>query len=137
MTEEYLYKSNGISITKYLVKIWDSSYSVRNIDSISIGKQNTNSYWIGAIASFIVFAFFVYDLNKTQTSFIGMSIYDALPPILSLIFTISFLYMAMKPKYYLKFRMSGSESRTFESREYSDLGPMKFAIERAIISLCQ
>lgn len=134
MSEDLLYKSGGVSVSKYLIKVWDTSYSINNIDSVGIGKQNTNSYWMGAIVSLIALIFFVFDLNKSHSTFVGMSIYDILPTLFSLIFTLAFLYMAIKPKYYLKIRTSGSDSRVLESRDYSDLGPIKFAIENAIIS---
>lgn len=134
MSEDSLYKSGGISITKSLVKIWDTSYAVKNIDSVGIGKQNTNSYWTGTIIAFLVFVFFAFNAYQEKKSVSSVSIFDVAPAGLAVIFTILFFYMAIKPKYYLKFRMSSSESRTFESREYSDLGPIKFAIERAIVA---
>ncbi|QEO17860.1 DUF6232 family protein [Acetobacter vaccinii] len=134
MREEYFYKEGQISVTKTLIRHWDTSFAVANIDSVSIGKQNTQLYGIGAIIllTFAVIASIAMVTTKKIPHLGVPAIFCVIAA--ALIIGATLAYLAIKPKFYLHFRSSGGSSKTIETRDYAKIGPLKFAIEQAIIS---
>lgn len=134
MKEEYFYKEGQISVTKALIRYGDASFAVANIGSVSIGKQNTQLYGMSAVI-LLTFSALVSVAAGTSKKIPQPDIPAILCVIAAtLIIGATLAYLALKPKFYLTFRSSGGGHKSIETRNYAAIGPLKFAIEQAIIA---
>ncbi|GBR14232.1 hypothetical protein AA0481_0559 [Acetobacter orientalis NRIC 0481] len=105
-----------------------------HIDSVWIRRQNTQIYGVLATVllafSALAGAAILLGNNHPKTDQSGEFIVIGLTTIVGIAFT----YLALNPKHYLRFRSTGGDSRTIECRDYAMIGPLKLAIERAIIA---
>lgn len=134
MSEEYFYKQGQISVTKTLIRYGDSSFATANVDCVSIGEQNTQTYWIIAIVLFVVAAVSAITVGVEIYSHTGDGSNETIVSIVSLFIGCIFAYLATHPKYYFRFRSCSGEIRVLESRDYAIAGILKRAIEQAIIA---
>lgn len=132
MNENYFYRSGNISVTTTLVKIGEASYSLANVGSVYISREKTGFFWFLSV----LFGFFALGaagyIKNTIDSSGSVSFWDILPFMLCSPLSIFSLYRALKPRFFLTFKTSSSDHRILESRQFSDLGPVKLAIEKAI-----
>lgn len=134
LSEEYFYKQGQISVTKTLIRYGDSSFATANVDCVSIGEQNTQTYWIIAIVLFLVAAVSAITVGVEIYSHTGDGSNETIASILSLFIGCIFVYLATHPKYYFRFRSCSGESRVLVSRDYAIVGILKRAIQQAIIA---
>lgn len=132
MTDNSFFQNGNISVTTTLVKIGNASYSLANIGSVYIAKQKTMLFWVLGIFCILLTLLMFGATQDTLKSDQSVSVWAYFPALFFAAIAASFLYRAIKPKYFLVFKTSSADQRVLESREYATLGPIKFAIERAI-----
>lgn len=134
LREDYFYKEGQISVSKDLIRYWETSFAVANISSVSIGKENTQLY--GIFAAILLTFSVIASIATVSSSEIPRSDF---PPIFcfiiaALIIGATLAYLALKPKFYLHLRSCGGNGKIIETRDYAVVGTLKLAIERAIIA---
>ncbi|WP_408869687.1 DUF6232 family protein [Brytella acorum] len=134
MGERILYSEGSVIVSDALVRIGSSSYALANIGSVNISRQTTGAAWLGIFffgALELAVCNYAFSSPKDELVSSG-NVYWIIVPVGLLL--LSCLVNAIRPRYYLMFRTSSSDQKVFESRDYSDLGSIKYAIEQAIIS---
>lgn len=133
MACDSIYQSRNVTVTNTMVSINGTTYSIKNINSVFIKKEDVSRHWstlIGCVVGGIVGYWFLGALKGPDTG-VGLGI-------VALIVGVSLLMGIMKsvmgicaPIHYLIFSTSNGETQALHARNASDLFPVKRAIETA------
>lgn len=128
MLDTVLYLKDGISVSRTMVKVNGSSYSIANIGSVFINRHGVFWYWFWVI---------VWVLASIGTV---MRVFDHEAPLdfgsvcfmaFSAVMAVWAGYCARNPRYSLVFRTASSDQRALTDRNYAKLAEIQGAIEKA------
>ncbi|UMM63124.1 DUF6232 family protein [Aristophania vespae] len=127
MDDSVIYQSEEVMVTKSIVTIGDDTYSIRNINSVNISKEDINkplSTAFGALVGLVIL-YFIHDNLRHLSSFLlilGIVIGGVL---------IKSVLDIMNPQYFLIFSTSNGKTQALSAKSYGRLLPVKKAIEKA------